>query len=78
MKIILKPCPLKIRGAIKYNVMNEGVEKLGSGVWYSDDPYITIIVEKTPLMGHIRLKTISSLLLLQRMSQKNTTATALS
>tara|TARA_Y100001935_G_scaffold124477_1_gene103355 strand:- start:847 stop:1251 length:405 start_codon:yes stop_codon:yes gene_type:complete len=38
-------------GAIKYNVMNEGVKKLGSGVWYSEDPYITIIVEKDTTYG---------------------------
>ena len=25
-------------GAINYNVMNEGVKKLGSGVWYADRP----------------------------------------
>ena len=43
-------------GAIKYNVMNEGVEKLGSGVWYSDDPYITIIVEKDTTYGTYQIE----------------------
>tara|TARA_B100000886_G_scaffold332098_1_gene284394 strand:- start:4052 stop:4456 length:405 start_codon:yes stop_codon:yes gene_type:complete len=43
-------------GAIKYNVMNEGVEMLGSGVWYSDDPYITIIVEKDTTYGTYQIE----------------------
>ena len=43
-------------GAIKYNVMNEGVEKLGSGVWYSEDPYITIIVEKDTTYGTYQIE----------------------
>ena len=32
-------------GAIIYNVMNDGIKKTGRGVWYSDDAYVTIIVE---------------------------------
>ena len=43
-------------GAIKYNVMNEGVEKLGGGVWYSDNPYITIIVEKDTTYGTYQIE----------------------
>ena len=43
-------------GAIKYNVMNEGVKKLGSGVWYSEDPYITIIVEKDTTYGTYQIE----------------------
>lgn len=47
----LETLSFKNSGAIKYNVMNEGVKKLGSGVWYSEDPYITIIVEKDTTYG---------------------------
>ena len=43
-------------GAINYNVMNEGVKKLGSGVWYADDPYITIIVETDTTYGTYQIE----------------------
>ena len=43
-------------GAINYNVMNEGIKKLGSGVWYADDPYITIIVEKDTTYGTYQIE----------------------
>ena len=52
----LETLSFKNSGAIKYNVMNEGVEKLGSGVWYSDDPYITIIVEKDTTYGTYQIE----------------------
>ena len=43
-------------GAINYNVMNEGVKKLGSGVWYADNPYITIIVETDTTYGTYQIE----------------------
>ena len=38
-------------GAIIYNVMNDGIKKTGRGVWYSDDTYVTIIVESDTTYG---------------------------
>jgi len=38
-------------GAIIYNVMNDGIKKTGRGVWYSDDAYVTIIVESDTTYG---------------------------
>ena len=52
----LETLSFKNSGAIKYNVMNEGVKKLGSGVWYSEDPYITIIVEKDTTYGTYQIE----------------------
>ena len=32
-------------GAIKYDVLNDGMEKNGIGIWFADDNHLTIIVE---------------------------------
>ena len=32
-------------GAIKYDVLNDGIEKNGIGIWCADDHHLTIIVE---------------------------------
>ena len=32
-------------GAIKYDVLNDGIEKNGIGIWIADDNHLTIIVE---------------------------------
>ena len=52
----LETLSFKNSGAIKYNVMDRGVKKLGSGVWYSEDPYITIIVEKDTTYGTYQIE----------------------
>ena len=52
----LETLSFKNSGAFKYNVINEGVKKLGSGVWYSEDPYITIIVEKDTTYGTYQIE----------------------
>ena len=38
-------------GSIGYNVMNDGVEKNGAGIWYAEDEYITIIVDSDTTYG---------------------------
>ena len=38
-------------GSILYNVLNEGIQKTGRGVWYSDESYVTIIVESDTTYG---------------------------
>lgn len=38
-------------GAIKYDVLNDGVEKNGNGVWFADDSHLTIIVESDTTYG---------------------------
>ena len=38
-------------GAIEYNVMNDGIKKNGTGTWYAEDAYITIIVDSDTTYG---------------------------
>ena len=38
-------------GSIGYNVMNDGVEKNGAGIWYAEDEYITLIVDSDTTYG---------------------------
>ena len=38
-------------GSIGYNVMNDGIEKNGAGIWYAEDEYITIIVDSDTTYG---------------------------
>ena len=38
-------------GAIKYDVLNDGIEKNGDGVWFADDSHLTIIVESDTTYG---------------------------
>ena len=38
-------------GEIIYDVMNDGVNKTGRGVWYADQSYVTIIVESDTTYG---------------------------
>ena len=38
-------------GSIEYNVMNDGIEKKGYGIWYAEEKYITIIVDSDTTYG---------------------------
>tara|TARA_S200000501_G_scaffold149107_1_gene140610 strand:+ start:1399 stop:1833 length:435 start_codon:yes stop_codon:yes gene_type:complete len=38
-------------GAIKYNVLNDGIKKNGNGIWFADDSHLTIIVESDTTYG---------------------------
>ena len=38
-------------GSIGYNVMNDGIEKNGAGIWYAEDEYKTIIVDSDTTYG---------------------------
>ena len=38
-------------GSIEYNVMNDGIEKNGTGTWYAEDTYMTIIVDSDTTYG---------------------------
>lgn len=38
-------------GSIGYNVMNDGIEKNGAGIWYAEDEYITLIVDSDTTYG---------------------------
>ena len=38
-------------GAIKYNVLNDGIEKNGTGTWFADDSHLTIVVESDTTYG---------------------------
>ena len=43
-------------GEIAYNVTNDGIKKTGRGVWYSDDLFITIIVESDTTYGTFQIE----------------------
>ena len=38
-------------GAIKYDVLNDGIEKNGTGIWFADDNHLTIVVESDTTYG---------------------------
>ena len=38
-------------GAIKYDVLNDGIEKNGTGIWFADGNHLTIIVESDTTYG---------------------------
>ena len=38
-------------GAINFNVINDGIEKNGKGIWFAEDNYLTIIVESDTTYG---------------------------
>ena len=49
-KKILKPCNLKLQ--VQLNMMlNDGIEKNGTGIWFADDNHLTIIVESDTTYG---------------------------
>ena len=41
----------KESGAINYNVINDGIEKNGVGIWFSDENHLTIIVDSDTTYG---------------------------
>ena len=38
-------------GSISYNVLNDGIEKNGTGIWFADDSHLTIIVDSDTTYG---------------------------
>ena len=38
-------------GAINYDVINDGIEKNGVGIWFSDENHLTIIVDSDTTYG---------------------------
>ena len=43
-------------GSIEYNVMNDGIKKNGTGIWYAEDTYMTIIVDSDTTYGTYTLQ----------------------
>ena len=43
-------------GEIVYDVMNDGVNKTGRGVWYADQSYVSIIVDLDKTYGIYEIK----------------------
>ena len=41
----------KDSGAINYDVINDGIEKNGVGIWFSDENHLTIIVDSDTTYG---------------------------
>jgi len=38
-------------GAIKYDVLNDGIEKNGTGIWFAYDSHLTIVVDSDTTYG---------------------------
>lgn len=47
----LETLQFETSGAIKYDVLNDGIEKNGKGIWFADDSHLTIIVESDTTYG---------------------------
>ena len=45
-------------GAIKYDVLNDGLEKNGKGIWYAEDSHLTIIVDSDTTYGTFSIEEI--------------------
>ena len=43
-------------GSISYNVLNDGIEKNGDGIWFSELEYLTIIVDTDTTYGTYKIE----------------------
>jgi len=59
-------------GTISFNVINDGVEKNGEGIWYADGSYVTILVESDTTYGAYQIE--DSVLTIVTNTEESTTA----
>ena len=43
-------------GSISYNVLNDGIEKKGDGIWFAELEYLTIIVDTDTTYGTYKIE----------------------
>ena len=59
-------------GAIDYNVINDGIEKNGKGIWFAEDNYLTIIVESDTTYGTYSVDGNTLMLIINAEETENT------
>tara|TARA_Y100001970_G_scaffold42404_1_gene52838 strand:- start:206 stop:598 length:393 start_codon:yes stop_codon:yes gene_type:complete len=59
-------------GAINFNVINDGIEKNGKGVWFAEDNYLTIIVESDTTYGTYSVDGNTLMLIINAEETENT------
>ncbi len=60
----------ELSGSISYNVINDGIEKNGSGLWYAEHDHITIIVESDTTYGTYQIED-STLIIITSTEESN-------
>ena len=59
-------------GAINFNVINDGIEKNGKGIWFAEDNYLTIIVESDTTYGTYSVDGNTLMLIINAEKTENT------
>ena len=59
-------------GAINFNVINDGIEKNGKGIWFAEDNYLTIIVESDTTYGTYSVDGNTLMLIINAEETENT------
>ena len=59
-------------GAINFNVINDGIEKNGKGIWFAENNYLTIIVESDTTYGSYSVDGNTLMLIINAEETENT------
>tara|TARA_B100001540_G_C15579641_1_gene538921 strand:+ start:210 stop:602 length:393 start_codon:yes stop_codon:yes gene_type:complete len=59
-------------GAINFNVINDGIEKNGKGIWFAENNYLTIIVESDTTYGTYSVDGNTLMLIINAEETENT------
>ena len=59
-------------GAINFNVINDGIEKNGKGIWFAEENYLTIIVESDTTYGTYSVDGNTLMLIINAEETENT------
>ena len=59
-------------GAINFNVINDGIEKNGRGIWFAEENYLTIIVESDTTYGTYSVDGNTLMLIINAEETENT------
>ena len=59
-------------GAINFNVINDGIEKNGKGIWFAEENYLTIIVETDTTYGTYSVDGNTLMLIINAEETENT------
>ena len=68
----LETLKFKDSGAIDFNVINDGIEKNGKGIWFAEDNYLTIIVESDTTYGTYSVDGNTLMLIINAEETENT------
>ena len=59
-------------GSINFNVINDGIEKNGKGIWFAENNYLTIIVESDTTYGTYSVDGNTLMLIINAEETENT------